>query len=64
MKARAWTVAELEDHLRCLACRRPTRATDDQDDPLRTCEAPSGAYVLCARCQSVAEAELVGNVCL
>ncbi len=46
------------DDLHCLCCNRPTHNTDNTADPLRTREAPSGAYVLCARCEDVARAEV------
>lgn len=39
---------------RCISCGRMTVETEDKDDPRRAVEAPSGAYVLCARCHDIA----------
>lgn len=43
---------------RCMCCQRPVHVTDDPDDPLALREQASGAYVLCARCEDVARAEV------
>lgn len=67
MKVKYFTVdlrrpssARMQDaeYLRCVSCRRPTHDTNNLADPLRTRVQASGAYVLCARCEDLAQADV------
>ena len=51
--------AQLREEHKCVACGRPTVDTEEKNNPLRRCWQVGGAtsYILCRRCEDVAETE-------